>query len=240
MGAAVGIGLLQYAGQDLTWWSLVALAAGLALVIVSLPRLLPPGTLRFARGIPTVVALRGVFAGAFFGAQAFIPLMLVEHRGLSTTLAGLVLTVGALGWSSGAWWQGRKALRTSRTRLILAGAVLVTVGLVLALVAVFPAVPVWVIGVGSVVSGLGMGLSLASLSVLLLAYTPTREQGAAGAASTMADALGNVALIGGAGVIFALLHDRVGAVPVFASIDLVMIVVALSAVVLAGRVRPPD
>ncbi len=240
LGAAVGIGLLQYAGQDLTWWSLVALAAGLALVFVSLPRLLPPGTLRFARGIPTVVALRGVFAGAFFGAQAFIPLMLVEHRGLSTTLAGLVLTVGALGWSSGAWWQGRKGLRTSRTRLIRAGAVLVTVGLVLALVAVFPAVPVWVIGVGSVVSGLGMGLSLASLSVLLLAYTPTQEQGAAGAASMMADALGNVAMIGGAGVIFALLHDRVGAVPVFASIDLVMIAVALSAVVLAGRVRPPD
>jgi MFS family permease len=240
LGAAIGIGLLQYSGQDPSWWSLATLAAGLTLVAVSLPRLLPPGTLRFARGIPTVVALRGVFAGAFFGAQAFIPLMLVEHRGLSTTLAGLVLTVGALGWSSGAWWQGRSRLRTSRPRLIQTGATLVTAGLVLTLVAVFPVVPVWVIGVGSVLAGLGMGLSLASLSVLLLEYTPTQEQGAAGAASMMADSLGNVVLIGGAGVIFAVLHDRVGFVPVFASIDLVMIAVAGSAVVLAGRVRRPS
>ncbi|HZC27637.1 MAG TPA: MFS transporter [Actinopolymorphaceae bacterium] len=237
LGAAVGIGLLQYAGQRPSWWSLLMLAAGLTLLVLSLPGLLPPRTLRLGRGLPSVVALRGVFAGAFFGAQAFIPLMLIQHRGLSTTEAGLTLTVGALGWSSGSWWQGRSATRTTRPQLIQVGAVFLTSGLGLVLLAVLPAVPSWVAALGCVVSGLGMGLALASLSVLLLEYSPTREHGASGAAAQMSDSLGNVALVGGAGVIFAFLHDKAGAVVVFATIYAVMIVIACGAVVSARRVR---
>ncbi|MEQ7005896.1 MFS transporter [Actinopolymorpha sp. B17G11] len=240
LAAAVGIGLLQYAGQRLVWWSLLLLAVGLALMVISLPRLLPPGTLRFARGLPSVVGMRGLFAGAFFGAQAFIPLMLVEHRGWSTTVAGLTLTVGALGWSTAAWWQGRPSVRTSRPNLIKAGATFLTCGLVLVLCSAFPAVPGWVAAPGCVLSGLGMGLAMASLSVLLLEYAPTHEHGASGAAAQMADSLGNVSLVGGAGVIFALLHDRADPVAVFVAIDAVMIAVAVATVLLALRVRQPD
>ncbi len=237
LGAAVGIGLMQYAGQQRTWWSVALLVAGLALVVACLPRLLPAGTLRFARGLPSVVGLRGVLAGAFFGAQAFIPLMLIEHRGLSTTLAGLTLTVGALGWSTGSWWQGRPSMRTSRPRLIEIGAVFVAIGLAVVLVSTLPAVPSLLAGVGCVISGLGMGLGLASLSVLLLEYAPTHEHGASGAAAQMADSLGNVALVGGAGVLFAFLHGRIDATFVFGAIYAVMIAVAGAGIVLSHRVR---
>ena len=95
----------------------------------SVPRLLPPGALRFARGLPTVVVLRGVFAGAFFGAEVFVPLLLVEQRGLATTLAGASLTGGALTWSLGSWYQGRPNCRFSRTQLVTVGLVLVAVGI---------------------------------------------------------------------------------------------------------------
>jgi MFS family permease len=237
LAAAVGIGLLQYAGQELVWWSLLLLAGGLVLMVISLPRLLPPGTLRFARGLPSVVGLRGLMAGAFFGAQAFIPLMLIEHRGWSTTLAGLTLTVGALGWSTGSWWQGRHRMRTSRPKLIKAGATFLTSGLALVSCAVFPVVPGWIVAPGSVLAGLGMGLSLASLSVLLLEYAPTHEHGASGAAAQMADSLGNVALVGGAGVIFALLHGKADPIVVYAAIYAVMIAVSVATVLLALRVR---
>ncbi|MGH3488652.1 MAG: MFS transporter, partial [Actinopolymorphaceae bacterium] len=237
LAAAVGIGLLQYAGQELVWWSLLLLAGGLVLMVISLPRLLPPGTLRFARGLPSVVGLRGLMAGAFFGAQAFIPLMLIEHRGWSTTLAGLTLTVGALGWSTGSWWQGRHRMRTSRPKLIKAGATFLTSGLALVSCAVFPVVPGWIVAPGCVLAGLGMGLSLASLSVLLLEYAPTHEHGASGAAAQMADSLGNVALVGGAGVIFALLHGKADPVVVYAAIYAVMIAVSFATVLLALRVR---
>ena len=48
-------------------------------------------------------------AGAFFGAEAFVPLMLVEQRHLSLLVAGSTLTVGALGWTAGSWLQSRRS-----------------------------------------------------------------------------------------------------------------------------------
>ena len=58
------------------------------LVVVTLPGLVPPGALRLARGLPSLVAVRGLFTGTFAGAEAFIPLMLVEHRGITPAVAG--------------------------------------------------------------------------------------------------------------------------------------------------------
>ncbi|GAA5019078.1 MFS transporter [Actinopolymorpha pittospori] len=237
LGAALGIGLLQYAGQERTWWSLLLVVVGVLALVVSLPRLLPPGTLRFARGLPSVVAMRGIFAGSFFGAQSFVPLMLIEHRGLSATLAGIALTVGSLGWSTGSWWQSRPSLRMTRTRLVETGAIFLTAGLALWLISVIPAVPVWVAVPGCVVAGLGMGLATASLSVLLLGYSRPEEHGAAGAAAQMSDSFGNVALVGLGGVIFAALHQSAHPAVVFGAIFASMIVVAGAGTILAPRVR---
>ncbi len=235
--AAVGIGLLQWAGQELQWFSLIALAVGVVAIVVSLPKLLPPGTLRFRRGLPTVVAMRGLLAGAFFGSQAFVPLMLIEHRGLSTTVAGLTLTVGALGWSSGSFWQGRRSLRTPRSQLIRIGALFVALGTAVVALAVFTTVPVWLAAVGCAIAGLGMGLSLASLSVLLLDISPVEQQGVNTAAAQMSDSLGNVIFIGLGGVLFAFLHERVDAVATFLPIFVVMILVGLGAIAASTRVR---
>lgn len=235
--AALGIGLLQWAGQELQWFSLLALAAGLVAIVVSLPKLLPPGTLRFRRGLPTVVAMRGLLAGGFFGSQAFVPLMLIEHRGLSTTVAGLTLTVGALGWSSGSFWQGRPSLRTPRSQLVRFGALFVATGTAVLALAAFTTVPVWLAAVGCAIAGLGMGLSLASLSVLLLDISPVEQQGVNTAAAQMSDSLGNVIFIGLGGVMFAFLHERVDAVATFLPIFVVMILVGLGALVASTRVR---
>jgi hypothetical protein len=59
--------------------------------------------------------MRGVLAAAFFGAEAFIPLMLVQERGLRPGTAGLVLTGAALGWATGSWYQGRPNNRCPAT-----------------------------------------------------------------------------------------------------------------------------
>nr|WP_269091102.1 MFS transporter [Actinopolymorpha cephalotaxi] len=237
LGAAVGIGLLQYAGQERTWWSLLLVVAGVTALVLSLPRLLPPGTLRFARGLPAVVGMRGIFAGAFFGAQSFVPLMLIEHRGLSATLAGLTLTVGSFGWTAGSWWQSRPSLRTTRPRLVQNGAVFLTLGIGVWLLTVLPVVPAWLAALGCVLGGLGMGLATASLSVLLLGCSRPEEHGAAGAAAQVSDSFGSVALVGLGGVIFAGLHGQASAGVVYSSIYLVMILVAAAGIVLGRRVR---
>lgn len=236
--AAVGTGLLQYAGQLLAWPSIPLLVAAVVLLVPSVPRLLPPGALRFARGLPTVVVLRGVFAGAFFGAETFVPLMLVEERGLATTLAGASLTGGALTWALGSWYQGRPGLRVSRPRLVTIGLVLVAVGIAITATVLASTVPAPVAAVGWLVAGLGMGLGITSLSVLVLELSPPQEQGANAAALQVSDAFGSIVLIGAAGAIFAGLHtsgrDNAG---VFLLIFLVMVAVALAGAIIAPRSR---
>jgi MFS family permease len=210
LGAALGTGLLQYSGQLLTWVSLPFLAGALALLVPSVPRLLPPGALRLARGLPTVIVLRGVFTGAFFGAETFVPLMLVEERGLATTLAGLSLTGGALTWAAGSWFQGRPQLRVSRSRLVTVGLALVAVGIATTATVLAAPVPAFLAAVGWLIGGLGMGLGITSLSVCVLALSPEAEQGANTAALQVSDALGAIVMIGAAGAIFAGLHERGG------------------------------
>jgi len=248
VGAAVGAGALQYAGQELL--SLprsvtvgLAVAGGLLLGACVL-RLLPPGSLRLVRGLPTIVVMRGVFSGAFFGAEAFIPLMLVEQRGLATTVAGASLTGGALTWSFGAWYQGRPGLRLPRATLVAAGSGLVAVGILVVTGALLPAVPeplaALVAAGGWLVAGLGMGLGVTSLSVLLLESSPVAEQGANSAALQVSDSLGSILMLGLTGAVFAGLHDKGHDGLVFLAIYTLAAALAALGALVGHRTAPAD
>ena len=63
----------------------VEAAAGFVVLLASVRRLLPSGALTFRRGLPSSVMMRGVIASAFFAAEVFVPLAMVETRGLTTT-----------------------------------------------------------------------------------------------------------------------------------------------------------
>ncbi|GAA2795802.1 hypothetical protein [Nonomuraea dietziae] len=103
---AVAAALIQY-GSALALAGIPLLVAGVVLLAVALPKLLMPGSLRAARGLPSAPVLRGLAFGSLTASQVLIPLMLISERGLSPTGAGIVLTVGALGWSTGSWFKGR-------------------------------------------------------------------------------------------------------------------------------------
>ncbi len=240
LAAAIGAALLQYAGTHLAWISLLIAAAGVALLAPSVPRLLPAGAARLRRGLPTIVIMRGVMAAAFFGAETFIPLMLIEQRGLSTTLAGLTLTGGALGWAFGSWYQGRPRNRWPRPRLVQIGNAFITLSIASVALVLLPGVPVVVAALAWTFGGVGMGLGMASLSVLLLEQSPVADQGANSAALQLCDALGSILSIGAAGAIFAA-GARGGDAPpaTFAIIWAVMVVIGILGVLVAPRVRAP-
>jgi MFS family permease len=243
--AALGAGLLQYAGQRLDLVGLVPAVAGAALLLPAVVRLLPPGALRAARGLPTVILLRGVAAGAFFAAEAFIPLMMVTQRNLSPTLAGLTLTSGGLSWALGSWLQGRPAADRHREALIRLGFVLSAVAIAGAALALVPAAPVWVAAAAWAVGGTGMGLAVTSISVLMMKLSEPEDAGANSASLQMSDALGNVLLIGLAGVLFAAMGGGSVAAAqgspapagAFGLIFAVMAGVALLGALLSGRAR---
>ncbi|MDM4722321.1 MFS transporter [Micromonospora sp. WMMA1363] len=187
--AAASSALLHVGGQQRGLAAGALVGSALAGLLVSAPRLLPAGFLRAARGLPTVIGLRGLASAAFVAAEVVIPLMLTRERGLSPTAAGMVLTVGAVFWSTGSWAQGRIPTPRSRAMLPRAGLTCVTAGTVVVASALVPAVPVWVAVLGWAGAGLGMGLLYPSLSVLTLELSNPGEQGRNSSSLQLSDSL---------------------------------------------------
>ncbi|HEY4418196.1 MAG TPA: MFS transporter [Pseudonocardia sp.] len=234
VGAAAGAAGLHQAGQLDGVPALLLGVVAVAAVAVSGPHLLPAGTLLARAGLPAVIAVRGVLSAAFFGAEAFLPLLLSRERGLSPTVSGLVLTVAAVTWSGGSWFQGRDRA-PSRTALLRAGTGLVAFGVLAAGATVVPGVPVAVAVIGWAAGGLGMGLAYPTLSVLTLELSAPSEQGTNSSALQIADALFAAVVLALTGALFAALVDA-GTVAYLAG-TAVAGGLALVAVLIAGRAR---
>ncbi|MFJ8533095.1 MFS transporter [Streptomyces sp. NPDC093591] len=205
LGISLGAGLLQYAAQDLRWFSLVPGVVGAALLVPAVLGLLPRGTYRAARGLPSVVLLRGVAAGSFIAAESFVPLMLVTQRGLSPTLAGFSLAAGGVTWALGSWVQSRARVEPYQERLMTLGMVLVAASIAAAPSVLIDSVPAWTVAVAWSFGCFGMGLVISSSSVLLLRLSAPEEAGTNSAALQISDGLSNVVLLSAGGAAFAAL-----------------------------------
>ncbi|MFJ3359956.1 MFS transporter [Streptomyces anthocyanicus] len=247
LAISLGAGLLQYAAQDLRWVSLLPGAAGVALLVPAVLGLLPRGTYRAVRGLPSVVLLRGVAAGSFIAAESFVPLMLVTQRGLSPTLAGLSLAAGGATWAGGSWLQSRPRLEPHRERLMALGMLLVAAAITTAPSVLIEAVPAWTVAVAWAFGCFGMGLVISSTSVLLLKLSAPEEAGTNSAALQISDGLSNVVLLSAGGAAFAALGggtvshtatEATGSHPAaFAVVFLPMAAVALAGAWVATRIR---
>jgi MFS family permease len=249
LAISLGAGLLQYAAQDLRPLSLLPAAAGVALLVPAVLGLLPRGTYRAARGLPSVVLLRGVAAGSFIAAESFVPLMLVTQRGLSPTLAGFSLAAGGGTWALGSWVQSRPRVEPYRERLVTVGMLLVAAAVATAPSVLIDSVPVWTVAVAWAFGCFGMGLVISSTSVLLLKLSAPEEAGSNSAALQISDGLSNVVLLSAGGAAFAALGggtvshtagQATGSHPAaFAAVFLPMAVVALAGAWVSTRLREP-
>ncbi|WP_082177672.1 MFS transporter [Arthrobacter sp. RIT-PI-e] len=202
---------------------LVSLAVlGVVTALLVLPALLPKGTLRLARGLPSVIATRGLVNVAFFGTEAFIPLMLVSSRDISAGTAGLTLSAGALGWSAGSYVQARVTF--GRQWLLVLGSSILSLSLGGFALATAVEAPLWTLAVVWALSGFAMGMTLSTTSVLVLKLSDTTEQGRNSSALQISDQLGGGGGTAGAGALFALLHDPAdpGYLPTFVAIWLAL------------------
>jgi MFS family permease len=199
----VGVALVLIAVGD-TRPSLAALelVIGAPLAAAAFLRLVPPGTVRFAPGMPAAVMTRGMLTFAFFGVDAYVSLTFVEVRGQPAWVAGVALTAAALWWTTGAWIQQRLVSSAGPRALVVAGFGGVAIGIVGMLAAIdrlplWPAVAVWS------VAGLGMGLAYASISVTVLGAAAPGQEGAASASLQLTDVLGVALGTGVAGAFVA-------------------------------------
>ncbi|WP_246267520.1 MFS transporter [Nonomuraea typhae] len=232
--AAVGAGLLLAGIQSGKVLPLLVGGAGLVALVYGLYRLLPPGALRFVRGLPTTVMMRGLFSAAFFGVNAFIPLALQRVKDFDTTAAGIALTTGALGWSFGSYLQSRReAPAHKRIRL---GAACVMAGVLLTIPSVLPGVSGWVAVPAWIVAGFGMGIGMTTVSVTALKQSPVNEQGANSAALSVTDMLGSALTIGIGGALVNMIGHAPGEIATgFIVISALMAAISLAATLLAFR-----
>jgi hypothetical protein len=193
--AGFSVALLHVAGQIPGRAGALLMSGGLVAAFCSAQRLLPPGTLALRRGLPAVIALRGLAAAAFFGAEAFVPLMMTTERGLSPTLAGSALTIGAVGWAAGSWYEGRQATPSARYSALRRGMMAMVAGIAAQPIVLIPGAPLFIS-----MAGLGMGMMYPILSTLTLELSPVKAQGANSSALQLADAMAasSVLALGGA------------------------------------------
>lgn len=195
----------------------VAAGAVIGIAFAVLP-LLPRGTLRARRGLPSVVLVRGMASGAFFAAEAYIPYLLMERFAFTPTWAGIALTLAAFAWAGASALQGRFGERLGNHRIAAIGLGLVLTALVCVLMsALFGMSALFVIG-GWAFAGGGMGLLYPRLTVLTLAYSDSTNQGFNSSALSISDAAGSAVAIAIAGLGFATLDGTsaaFGAVFVF-------------------------
>ncbi len=108
-----------------------------------------------------------------------------------------------MSWTIATWIQQRWIGRLGEARFVRSGYLLLAPGVLVVAVASLPdLVPFWLIYVGAIVAGLGMGLAYSAHSQLALRSVEERHVGSATASLQLCDNLG-VAL--GAGVVGAIL-----------------------------------
>ena len=224
-----GTGLAIPAGVG----ALLLAAAALAL-LASAQHLLPRGTLSARPGLPAAIALSGLSQGAFFAAEAFIPLLLHRQRGIPLSIAGLALTAGALSWSMGAMYRARVHMRVSATQLLRCGLSMLAGGIAVSMLVIAPDVPFWIAPLGWAVAGGGMGLISPTLSILTLAMAAPGQQGRTGASLRLSAAMTTTSALALSGAAFAVLIPT-SARAAFAVCLGIAVLLAVCGACIAGR-----
>lgn len=228
--AALGVSLAKELPEPWRW--IVAVVA-IALTVVAVRPLFPPGTLRAARGMPATVLMRAIVAGAFFGSEIYLPYLLIDRYEFSPSLAGAVLTGAGISWAAASWLQGRLGDRVSNADVVRIGTAVLALSLVAVLaVAAFTLHPA-VAFVAWTISGAAMGFMYPRFSVSVLEQSRQESQGFNSAALTIGESLGGAVAL----AVTALVASVVGP-GAFTAEFLVTVAIAVVGVVLSSRVRP--
>ncbi|RDV12174.1 MFS transporter [Arthrobacter sp. RT-1] len=212
--------------------ALLAIAA-VVLALLAVRPLVPRGTLIARRGLPSVILARGLASAGFFGAEVYLPYLLIEQYAFSPTFAGLTLTGGALAWAGASAVQGRLGARLSHRRAVLTGALMVLGAVLLALATTSLHWPAAVAIAGWIFAGGGMGLLYPRLSVMTLALSTKDNEGFNSSAMSISDSLGGALALATTGIVFAAFTTTTGS---FAGVFALAAVLATAAAFVAPRV----
>ena len=187
---ALGAGALLMALTSFEWWTPPLAIGGLAVLIPALRHILPPGSLTARRGLPAAVAAAFLLSFAFFGVDGFVPLLLQRVRGQSVAVAGFVVTLSAVAWTAGTWWQAKVVTRRSPGSLLTIGATLITIGAAGVWLTLIPSVPVFVTYIAWTIGGLGIGIGFPTIPLVAMSQAEPGHETSVVSSAALSDTFG--------------------------------------------------
>lgn len=223
-----------------TPYAVVLLVLAAATTLVAVRPTVPAGTFALARGVPALVAQSALLAAAFGLAGTYIPLMLTTVRDVGPGLAGASLSVTGAFWSLGSWLQSGSTVqeRTTPVARLRLGFALIAVGALGPLLLAVTGVPLWAGLALWAIAGTGIGVCSPTLATTTLALVPEEGRGRVTAARSIASAVGQGVVLGGAGALVAAHADDLGGRD-FGLVAAVAVALAVVGALTAGRARPP-
>ena len=179
------------------------IVAGALASLLALRRLVPRELIRGRSGIAAAITGNALVNMAFFGTEAFVPLMITSIRHQSTLVAGVALTSATISWTAGAWIRERMDDRADRRTIIRVGVSLIAVGIGAAALALWPAMPIAIVAIGWGSAGLGIGLVYSTFSLIVLEAAPEGQEGLTSSTHKLAEVLSTAVGIGIGGAIVA-------------------------------------
>jgi MFS family permease len=188
--------------------------AGLAGLAVLLRRLMPEGTFRLQPVLPSAIVVRAMMFGTFAVTETFMVYALKEFGGVSASVAGILVSTGALTWVGGSWLQSRVESRTGtdsrRVRVATGvGSMLAGVVTIFGMILLFDDIWFFPAMIGWMLAGLGIGFGLTTAATIAMAEAPEGQEGRVSSSMLLGDLIGASVGVGIGGVLLAV-GDRQG------------------------------
>lgn len=182
--------------------------AGIVLIIPTLKRLLPDGTFALKPMLPAAIGVRSLAFGGFAIVETYVVYSLKEFGGLSSSQAGIILTVGSLTWTAGSILQARLDRMhgaEGRPMRIAIGTVTMLVGsAVIVLDVVITQSIYWPLAMVSwALVGLGIGVALTTATAMAFQYAPKGQEGLVSSSFLLLDLFANAIGVGIGGFMLA-------------------------------------
>jgi MFS family permease len=222
------------------WVNVPITVAGIAVIVPTLRRLLPPGTFALRPVLGAAVGHRALCFGAFAVVETYLVYSLTSFGALSTSQAGLILSAGSLTWTAGSILQARQDRihgAGSRPRRMVAGSMLMLAGAGLITATILIGQDIWwpVAALGFMCCGLGIGYGYTTSTSIAFANAPRGQDGMVSSSMLLGDLFTNAIGVGVGGFLLALTTRLEWSSPSSAGLSMSLGLIMLAGTLVAGR-----
>ncbi|MCA9834315.1 MAG: MFS transporter [Thermomicrobiales bacterium] len=218
--------------------------AGLVLIAPTLQRLMPAGTFTLRPMLPAAIAVRSLAFGGFTITETYVVYALKTFGELTSSQAGMILTIGSLTWTLGSVLQARWDRQDGadgRPQRLLLGVLFMIAGCGAIVADVLVTQDIfWPLAmVAWALTGLGIGICFTTATAMAFQYAPTGQDGLVSSSFLLLDLFANAIGVGIGGFILTGMIDNGRGQPAAAgtsmSLSLIFIALALLAVMRLRR-----